>query len=678
MRLKVLALLAALLSAGIAAAEDEPAVKVGAIEDLSGPTARYGVAITQGFQLAADQINAKGGVMGGKKIDLVVEDAAGMKDQAVNAAKMLLARDHAVALLGPTLSNEMFAAGPVAVERQVPIIGTSVTAAGITDMGEWVFRTSLPENDVVPAALANTKQVFGLKKVALMYANDDAFSKSGFDAFKKAAIDAGLEIADIESFSQKDTDFSPQLTKIKSLGVDALLVSALVEPASGVVLQARQLGMMMPILGGNGFNSPKLVEIAGKAAEGVLVGSPWFIDKPQPENIAFVSAYRAKYGQDPDQFAAQAYDTMFILAEAFDRAGSTDANKLHDALMATDHDGIMGPFKFTAHRDPASATGVVTLVVKHGKFQILTEEDAKRIVTVVGTGFSQQITNALVLGSVYALFALGFTLVFGVVRVVNLLYGFYFASGAFIALFAATLLHIPLWIAAPLGAAGAGVVAALLDGVLLAPLRASKAPELAALIVTLGGVLLFTSLLNLAFGTQIRRFPADLLDSEPLSFAGVTVTPLQIVIVVVALVMVAALFLFIEKTKQGAALRALAENADVAALMGVNVGRAMALVSFVAGTLAGAAGILIGLNFNAVHPYMGESMMLRGFVVIIVGGLGDIRGALLAGLALGFAEVFTAGYLSSDYKEAVTFSILVLTLWIRPIGLFGKASAKRA
>ena len=290
----------------------------------------------------------------------------------------------------------------------------------------------------------------------------------------------------------------------------------------------------------------------------------------------------------------------------------------------------------------------------------------------------QQLFNALVLGSVYALFSLGFTLVFGVVRVVNLLYGFYFACGAFIALFSATFLHLPLWIAAPMGAAGAGLTAALLDGLLLTPLRASKAPELAALIVTLGGVLLFTSLMNLAFGTEIRRFPAELLDQSAWDLGGIAITPLQVVIVAVALVMVAALFLFVEKSKQGAALRALAENQDAAALMGINVGRAMALVSFVGGTLAGAAGILIGLNFNAVHPYMGESMMLRGFVVIIVGGLGDIRGALIAGLALGFAEVFTAGYLSSDLKEAVTFSILVLTLWIRPSGLFGKASAKRA
>jgi branched-chain amino acid transport system substrate-binding protein len=363
-------LVAVTLCAGIARA-DEPAVKIGAIEDLSGPTARYGVAIRAGFELAAQQINAKGGVLQGRKIELLFEDAAGQKDQAITAAKKLLARDKVVALLGPTLSNEMFAVAPVANERKVPIIGTSVTAEGITDIGDWVFRTSLPEADVVPEALRVTKQKYNLKKVGLLYANDDAFSKSGFEVFKTSLNAAGIEIADIESFSSKDTDFSPQLTKIKALGVDALIVSALVEPASGLVLQARQLGMMMPILGGNGFNSPKLVDIAGKSAEAVLVGSPWFVEKTQPENVAFVAAFRQQFHQDPDQFAAQAYDTLFILAEALNRAGGTEPAKLQAALLATDHSGIMGPFRFTAHRDPATVTGVVVLVVKDGKFQIL-------------------------------------------------------------------------------------------------------------------------------------------------------------------------------------------------------------------------------------------------------------------------------------------------------------------
>jgi branched-chain amino acid transport system permease protein len=122
----------------------------------------------------------------------------------------------------------------------------------------------------------------------------------------------------------------------------------------------------------------------------------------------------------------------------------------------------------------------------------------------------------------------------------------------------------------------------------------------------------------------------------------------------------------------------MAEKPDAAALMGIDTGRLAALVSFLSGALAGAAGVLIGLNFNAIHPYMGEQMMLRGFVVVIVGGLGDIFGALLAGLLLGVVEVLTAGYLSSGLKEAVGFAILVVVLWTRPAGLFGRTDTRRA
>ena len=367
-------LLAALLAcaAALPSSAAEP-VRLGAIEDLSGPSSKYGVAIREGFDLAAEQINAKGGVLKGRSLEIVYEDGAGTKEGSVNGARKLLGRDKVPLLLGPTLSNEMFAVGPAAVERKTPIIGTSNTANGITDIGEWVFRTSLPEADVIPVTLRRAQAKFGIKKVALMYANDDAFSKSGFDVFKASLDQAGITIVTIETFGSKDTDFSAQLTKIKGLGIDAICVSALVEPASGVVMQARQLGIpqSIPIIGGNGFNSPKLAELAGAAAEGVMVGSPWFIAKPQAENQAFVAAYRKKYSHDPDQFAAQAFDTLYIVAEAIERAGGTENDKLREALLKTEHNGVMGLFRFTDHRDPAATAGVVVLAVKNGKFAIL-------------------------------------------------------------------------------------------------------------------------------------------------------------------------------------------------------------------------------------------------------------------------------------------------------------------
>ncbi len=372
MKPAIYAIFAAALAVSQAAYAQET-VKIGAVEGLTGPIAKYGVPIRHGLDLAADEVNAKGGVLSGRKIEMIYEDSAGQKEQALNAMKKLLARDRVVAVFGPTLSNEMFAAGPAAVERKIPDIGTSTTADGITDIGEWIFRTAMPEADVLPATIATVKKRFGVKRIALMYSNDDAFTKSGFDVMKAAAEKQGLEIATVETFATKDTDFSAQLTKIKGLNVDAIGISALAEAGAGVVLQARQLGIPPKVVmfGGNGFNSPKVAEIAGKAAEGFMVGTPWFIGKKDKANEQFVAAYKKKFNEEPDQFAAQAYDSMFILAEAIERAGSTDNVKLHEALLKTEHQGVLGPFRFTPHRDPASAEGVVVLAVKDGKFDTL-------------------------------------------------------------------------------------------------------------------------------------------------------------------------------------------------------------------------------------------------------------------------------------------------------------------
>jgi branched-chain amino acid transport system substrate-binding protein len=365
-----IALVALASLAALPAAAQAQTVPVGAIEILTGPNAAYGVAIKSGLELALDDINQTG-VLGGKKIALTVEDSAANKDQAINAARKLIGRDKVVAIIGPTLSNEMFAVGPVTNERKIPTLGTSTTATGITDIGPYIFRTSLPESDVIPVTLKKAISR-GVKTIALMYANDDAFSKSGYDVMKAAAQKAGLTIVAEESFGSKDTDFSAQLTKIKSLKPDAVGISALVEPVSGVLLQARQLGFGKETLfiGGNGSNSPKLGEIAGAAADGLIVGSPWFIGKPDPVNVKFVGAFKAKYGKDPDQFAAQAYDAMFIIAKAIDAAGAADPEKIRDALQKTTYTGVMGPFAFTDHRDPGSSEGVVVLVMEGGKFGI--------------------------------------------------------------------------------------------------------------------------------------------------------------------------------------------------------------------------------------------------------------------------------------------------------------------
>lgn len=290
----------------------------------------------------------------------------------------------------------------------------------------------------------------------------------------------------------------------------------------------------------------------------------------------------------------------------------------------------------------------------------------------------QQLVNGVVLGATYALFALGFTLMFGVMGVINLTYGVYFAVGAFAALWSTQALGLGIAAALPAGALIAGLIAVAVDTLLLTRLRRAKAPELASLMVTLGATLFLYAGMAAWLGTEIRRFPATVFDGGAYSLGSVRVGATQLLIVAAALILVAGLMALVRGSRVGLAIRAVAENPEAAALMGIDGGLMVRIVSFLSGAIGGAAGVLVGLNFNAIQPFMGENMMLRGFAVIIVGGLGDLRGALLAGLLLGFAEVLTAAYLSSTFKDLTAFALLVATLWFRPMGLFGRAAAKRA
>ena len=291
---------------------------------------------------------------------------------------------------------------------------------------------------------------------------------------------------------------------------------------------------------------------------------------------------------------------------------------------------------------------------------------------------AQQLVNGVLLGATYALFALGFTLMFGVLKVINLTYGFYFSAGALIALWLVRALGLGIWAALPLAAIAAGLIAVVVDGLLLTRLRSAKAPELASLMVTLGAVLALYSGLTAWLGSDIRRLPPEVISGEALQLGPVRVTLAQLLILGAVAVLIAALVWLLRGTRLGLAIRAMADRPDAAELMGIDTARAASLVSLISGCLAGAGGVLIGLQRNAIQPYMGEEMMLRGFVVIIVGGLGDIRGAVVAGFLLGLVEVLTAGYIDSNLKEAVAFLLLVAVLWTRPSGLFGRAVVRRA
>ena len=338
--------------------------KIGVIAYLSGGGAAYGEAIRQGLELARDEINTQGKT----KIELVFEDSKGEKNEAINAANKLIHKDNVVAIIGPTLSGEMFAVGPITNQSGVPVMGTSTTAEGITEIGDFVFRNALPESLAIPHAVKKAKGKYGLKKVAVMYSNNNDWAVSGFKTFEKSLKENGIETLAVETFADKDTDYSAQLTKIATMKPDAIRLACLYQEAALIAKKAREMGITIPIVGNNGINSPQYIKSAGIASDNSVVASPWFPGKEDAGVKKFVAAYKERFKKEPDQFAAQAYDALKIMASALDKSGSnTDRKKLRDSLSTIkDFPGVTGKFAFDAKRNPAM--DVTVLIVKDGQF----------------------------------------------------------------------------------------------------------------------------------------------------------------------------------------------------------------------------------------------------------------------------------------------------------------------
>ena len=292
--------------------------------------------------------------------------------------------------------------------------------------------------------------------------------------------------------------------------------------------------------------------------------------------------------------------------------------------------------------------------------------------------FWQQVINAIWLGAVYSLFALGYTLVFSVLGILNLAYPSLYMWGAFFGLFAVNVLKLPIWAALPIAMAGSGLLGVLVDWLAFRPLRKRQAPELAALISSIGTSIILVNVAQGVFSAQVSRFPFDTFPIRVFTLGPVTITLLQITILCVSLGIMLVLRWLIRNTRQGQAMRAVAFNPGTAARLGIPVERVIRQTAFIAGALAGAAGVLLGLAFNTVSPYMGGPMNLKGLTVIILGGLGNIEGAVLGGFILAFSEVMSVAYFSSDLRDGIAFLLLILILLFRPNGLLGRTTSKRA
>ena len=290
----------------------------------------------------------------------------------------------------------------------------------------------------------------------------------------------------------------------------------------------------------------------------------------------------------------------------------------------------------------------------------------------------QQIVNGLFLGSIYALFALGYTLVFGVLDILNLAHQAVFMLCAYAALVLVVHLHMPMFAALPAAVLLGGVLGLLVERVAFRPLRGRSDSNIAGLISSIALATILEAVVSQVFGPDVERFPFGTVPTRTLQVGGAVVSELQIVIIAIAAAMLAGLTWLLRRTRLGRRIRAVAESPKAARVLGVDVDRIIAASFFLSSALGAAAGVLFGLAFNNVAPDMGRSVELKGLAVIVLGGMGSMPGAALAGLALGLLEVLTVATIGSSYRDAVAFGVLFLVLVLRPRGLLGSAALREA
>ena len=340
-------------------------IVIGEYGSLTGTTATFGISTRNGIDMAIKEVNDAGGVLG-RQVRVIVEDDQGRPEEAQTVVTKLIARDKVVAILGEVASSRTLAAAPVAQNAGIPMITPSSTNPAVTQVGDYIFRVCFidPFQGLVMAKF--TANSLHMTKVAVLRDIKNDYSVGLADVFIENFKNLGGTIVADESYSEGDTDFSAQLTSLRSKGPEAIFVPGYYTEVGLIARQAKSLGIKAPLLGGDGWDSPSLIEIGGEALEGSYFSNHYSVDDPSPSIQKFVTAYRAKYGETPDALAGLGYDAAMLLFDAITRANSTDPKAIRDALAQTkDFAGMTGTITLDENRNAVKPA--VVLQVKDGK-----------------------------------------------------------------------------------------------------------------------------------------------------------------------------------------------------------------------------------------------------------------------------------------------------------------------
>lgn len=350
---------------------DKDVIKIGANLELTGNVASYGSSIKQGAELAVEEINKNGGI-DGKKVELVAVDNKSENSESSAAALRLATQEKVDVMIGPATSGNVLAAVQIANQNKIPMVTASGTAPNVTEnengsINEYVFRTCFidPFQGVIAANFATEE--LGVKNVAIFADNSSDYAKGLASAFKEQIEKNGGKVVAEEAYVAKDTDFKSTLTNIKKANPEFIFIPGYYEEVGLIVKQARELGIDVPLMGADGWDSPKLVELAGaESLNNTFITNHYSSEDPDEKIQDFVKAFNDKYGEKPNAFHALGYDTVYFIKDAIERAGSLDGEKIKDALAATkDISLITGTFSVDEkHNAVKSAT---ILEYKDGK-----------------------------------------------------------------------------------------------------------------------------------------------------------------------------------------------------------------------------------------------------------------------------------------------------------------------
>ncbi len=349
-------------------------IKLGAILSITGAGGVYGPQSRDGMNLAVKQINNSGGV-NGAQIALTINDDASDKAQSAQVAQKLIQEEQDLALLGPTLSNSAVAVHPLAESLKTPILAVSTTGINIvpncnapsTVPCKYVFRDSLGEETAIPDNIKSYAADSHPATGVLLVAQDDKFSSDGGTIVQNTVGQYNIQLLKTIKFNKAEADLSPYVTQAVQLKPDVIFITSLGNIPSEIMTEARKQGFQGQFLGGNGFNTATVSKAAGAAGKGARSASAWYLGNTFASNADFVSAYRAEYNKDPDQFAAQGYAAIKILADAAKRANLTftdlagDRDKLRAAMETVNIQTPLGPFQFTSTHDVKQTVWVIAM-----------------------------------------------------------------------------------------------------------------------------------------------------------------------------------------------------------------------------------------------------------------------------------------------------------------------------